>query len=49
MTQAGDLGRNLLQLASRYGGMEVSDARQLKSLGDENRPLEVYQRSRAAK
>ncbi|RWK79086.1 MAG: hypothetical protein E5X43_02080 [Mesorhizobium sp.] len=31
---------------SRYGGMEVWDARQLKSVEDENRRLEVYQRSR---
>ena len=34
-----DLGRDLLQVAAKYGGMEVSDAKRLKALEDENRRL----------
>ena len=31
--------RDVLQVASKYGGMEISDARRLKALEDENRRL----------
>ena len=35
----GILGSDLLQGSGKYGGMEVSDARRLKSLEDENARL----------
>jgi putative transposase len=34
-----DLERDTLQGKSKYGGLEVSDARRLKALEDENRKL----------
>jgi len=40
MPAARDLGRDLLQVwKAKYGGLEVSEARRLKSLEDENRRL----------
>ena len=39
MPQAWDLGATFYNWRSRYGGMEVSDARRLKSLEGENRRL----------
>lgn len=36
---ADDIGATFYNWRSRYGGMEVSDARRLKSLEDENRRL----------
>jgi putative transposase len=38
VSAARDLGRNILWKA-KYGGMEVSDAKRLKALEDENRRL----------
>lgn len=39
VSQAWDLGGDFYNWRSRYGGMEVSDARRLKRLDDENRRL----------
>ena len=39
MPQIWDQRRHVLQVAARYGGMEVSDARKLKALEEENRKL----------
>jgi putative transposase len=36
---ARDLGRDVLQLAQKYGGMDVSEAKRLKTLEDENSRL----------
>ncbi len=39
LSSARDLGCDLLQMEAKYGGLEVSEARRLKSLEDENRRL----------
>jgi hypothetical protein len=39
--QARDLGRDLHNWRNRFGGMEVSDARRLKGIEDENRRLKT--------
>jgi putative transposase len=39
MPAARDLGRDLLKWKAKYGGLEVSEARRLKALEDENRRL----------
>jgi putative transposase len=39
LPQARDQQRHLLQMEGKYGGLEVSDARRLKALEDENAKL----------
>ena len=39
MPAARDLERDVLQVEAKYGGLEVSEARRLKALEDENRRL----------
>lgn len=39
LPQARDFGRDLLQLEAKYGGMEVSEAKRLKALEEENAKL----------
>ena len=39
MPQARDQQRDILQVEAKYGGLNVSDAKRLKSLEDENAKL----------
>jgi putative transposase len=39
MPQARDQQRDILQWKAKYGGLEVSDAKRLKALEDENAKL----------
>ena len=39
LPQARDLGSNVLQIQAKFGGMDVSDARKLKALEEENAKL----------